>query len=227
MTNIVLTELPYINDVNADTAIQFPLGWIKNGEPLTGSTMIYGSDGILNRVSNQLQQNIVTLDNNNILMVDAINNISTNVDNINLTLGNTDISISSRVNALEIDNTAMNNNISLNTTNIVAANTNINSVISDIGAYDSNLDSVYRTVRNDLLYIKTQIGNYTGQDNNSQLVDNNSATGMKLRLETLAQAVNNNSNSISSLQYTNNEYSNRITALEERVQDLLKGTNNV
>ncbi|NYA84794.1 fibritin, partial [Escherichia coli O157:H7] len=61
-------------------------------------------------------------------------------------------------------------------------NNTVDSILADIGPFNSQANSVYRTIRNDLLWIKRELGQYAGQDINGLPVVGNSSTGMKHRI---------------------------------------------
>lgn len=176
-----LKDLPYVNGLPAEG--QQRINWIKDGEPLDGASTKYGFDGELNRGPNQVQANVVVLDENIRLIAKSTIDNTAEIATINSIL-----SVSENVDAMaqigkntksieKIDITLAENKVSLDD-----LDTRVTTIEPDIGTYNPALDTLYRPIRNDLYWIKKEMGQYPGQDINGQSVQGTEAIGMKRRI---------------------------------------------
>lgn len=174
---LTINSLPYID--GTPDSDQERIEWVKNGEKTLGSSTRYGSDGVLNRVGNQLNSNIQFLyttaqsiasalnqNTNDISVIKTSLNISSNTNLIN-DVQNAKIQIAS----LTDENTSVKSELS-------DLSTSAKSLSANIGVKDLT-DTSTRSVFQDLLWIKTELGNYASQDFNGQPVNDLSPSGLK------------------------------------------------
>lgn len=190
-TLIDLTPLPYVNGLPDEG--QSRVNWIKNGEELTGASTKNGVDGNLNRGPVQVQKNVEVVDANVVVVRDSLEQSNLRIKNVEDALG-------------VIGDVDVVKQIGLNTEAIKVLQKDsgelqtvsddhglrITHIEEDIGEFDPSRDSVYRPIRGDLLWIKTELGAYPGQDINGMSVPMAPATGLKKRMIDTAKATNDN-----------------------------------
>ena len=207
MADVNVTKIPFVDGLPSSSGDQLSINWIKNGEQLNGSTSNTGDDGQLNRVPVQLQKNIITLENNQGNIVSAVNQNTDDLDSIKEALGTSAGStVAGRVTVNEQDIALLQTAISNNDTDISTNKTDITSIKTDIGTQGPE-DTIYRTVRNDLLWIKQQVGNYTGYDIDGQISDQLGSSGMKGKITSLSDAVSSQNTRLTNLEDINEAYS--------------------
>ncbi|UPW39486.1 fibritin neck whiskers protein [Escherichia phage vB_EcoM_ESCO47] len=183
MSDITLVELPFV-DGPPDVG-QKRIDWIKNDEEITGAETKYGSEGVLNRPIAEVQRNVEAL----VINVKAVA-ASLDTANADIEVIKDILDVSGDVEALSQIGQNTQDIQSLKATTVIHADEindideRIDQIVDDIGVYNPERDSVYRTVRNDLLWIKTELGQYTGQDINGVPIPDNESTGMKRRIMT-------------------------------------------
>ncbi|ASD52073.1 fibritin neck whisker [Pseudomonas phage PspYZU05] len=204
MDKILLSPLPYVDGLPNEGQIR--INWAKNGEDFTAASTINGNDGVLNRAGVSIQKNVVALQVNQVLVGDKVNELVDNVNTINNALNildNEDIIAQVTINKTDISK------IKLKQADIIQATSDLQLKVTEmddsLGVYDPLEDSVYRTVRDDLFWIKKEMGQYPGQDINGQSVDGNDSTGMKRR--------------IMSTSFVVNQQGERLTILEQKFHD--------
>ena len=197
-----LPKIPFVDGVPDDATTQTKIIWIKNGETLDGSPDKVSNTGSLNRTGVNIQQNAVQLEQNTITHNDKINEV---IDQVNLITENIDAigdeSVIKKVNqldqdvqALTLSNTQTQNKVSQLTLSVNAQN-------DEIGEYDPEKDPKHRTIRNDIIYIKKEVGSYPGFNVDGDVDPSSTGTGLKYRVLSNQRAI--------SMQET------RITKLED------------
>lgn len=188
MADIVLNDLPFVDGPPEEG--QTRISWIKDGEDISGATTKYGNDGVMNRPVVSVQRNVETLNEN------------LNTVKISLDTANSDIKVIQGILDVSGDIEAL-AQIGINTQDIAslkvtvgehqdiitATDTTLDKLIADVGPFNAEANSVYRTVRNDLLWIKRELGQYTGQDINGVPVLGNLSSGMKHRIITNSDVI--------------------------------------
>ncbi|QJT71887.1 neck whiskers protein [Shewanella phage Thanatos-1] len=204
MEKLHLSQLPYVDGL-PDTG-QIRINWPKNGEEFTAATTVNGNDGTINRSGVAIQKNVIALKDNETKVELKVNELVDNVNTINQALNivdNEDIIAQvtkNRLDIVDIKADATETKTQVNDISLA-----VGELQSNMGEYDPLEDSVYRTVRNDLLWIKTEMGQYPGQDINGQSKDGNDSTGMKRRIMSTAFVVN--------------QQGERLTTLEQKFID--------
>lgn len=201
---IELQDLPFVNGPPQEG--QSRISWIKNGEEIEGATTKYGSDGVINRPTLATFLNAEAINDNTKTLASAINTTAADVENIKTILnvsGNTEALAQIGKNTQDIAELKVVTD--QHSIDVAVATSDITEIKNDIGTYNPITDSVYRPVRNDLNWIKNELGQYPGQDINGLAVSGNESTGMKRRIIT-------NSSEISS-------HGVRITELETKFED--------
>lgn len=176
-----LPQLPFVDGV-PDVG-QTRIGWIKNGDCLTAATTKFGHDGNLNAPAVGVQANVEALEENTIKTKDTLNIVIDSVNSINQALetsANVDIIKQINTNKENID--ILQVHMQFAESNIGELDTDIAFVKEDVGVYNAAEDPFYRTIRNNITWIKREMGAYVGQDMNGQSVVGAQASGMKKRI---------------------------------------------
>lgn len=190
--------LPYVDAAPGDG--QQRIGWIKNGERLTGASTQTSNDGTYNRAPLNIQHNVVQIDedqSNSFVkineMVDAINIIQ---DNLGVIGDNTVID---QINQNSQDIVDIKENIiELETT--VSGVLSLSQSTSDKLGHRYVEDNTTRTVYGDLYWIKTELGAYPGFDLNGNSVPASTGSGLKYRFSQVNQTVSLNTQRIAALE---------------------------
>lgn len=188
MTDITLVDLPYVD--GPPDAGQSRIEWIKNDEEITGADTKYGSEGVMNRPIVEVQRNVEALDVNIKTIASSLNTANEDIKVIQGILdvsGDVDALAQIGQNTQDID--VIKVTIQTHAGELNDLNEHIDANTDDIGVYNQETDSVYRTVRNDLLWIKNELGQYTGQDINGVPTPGNDSTGMKRRIMTNSSVI--------------------------------------
>lgn len=188
MTDITLVDLPYVD--GPPDAGQSRIEWIKNDEEITGADTKYGSEGVMNRPIVEVQRNVEALDVNIKTIASSLNTANEDIKAIQGILdvsGDVDALAQIGQNTQDID--VIKVTVQTHASELNDLNEHIDANTDDIGVYNQETDSVYRTVRNDLLWIKNELGQYTGQDINGVPTPGNDSTGMKRRIMTNSSVI--------------------------------------
>lgn len=192
-----LKQLPYI-DSDTPAEGQKSIKWIQNGTLLVGGTKEDPRSGNLNEDSVSIQKNIVVLDENIHILKDSLEGAQGDIENINIILGqvgSTDLINQVNKNTNDIANNS--NNITVNSDKIDINTTDIRTVHECLG--DKIPQSVDRTVTEDIVWVKNEIGQYSDKDVNGLDVAGNVASGLKAKFEQVAILANSNQQSINSI----------------------------
>ncbi|AWD90309.1 fibritin neck whisker [Erwinia phage Cronus] len=215
ITDLTLLKMPFTDGVPEDVE-QKRIDWIKNGDKLTAASTKYGSDGRLNSAAYGINKNVETNTANDILIAAKINELTDGVNNINSALEvSSDADIVKQIGINKTNIETLQTSTAKTEDDVETLQINADHTSEDIGVFNPELDSVYRTLRGDLLWIKTEMGKYPAQDINGLTVIDGPASGMKARIM---------SNTDQLVKTTN-----RLTDLEQKVTDSDVGTltNNV
>lgn len=180
---IELKELPFVDSVPGEG--QERISWIKNGEEILGASTKYGNDGSMNRPTVSVFKNVEVLDENVGILKTAIETSQEDIKTIQGVLDvSGDIEALSQISVNKNDISNLKTLTSEHTDILTGTNNTVDKIIADIGPFNDEENSVYRTIRNDLLWIKQELGQYSGQDINGLPVVGNASTGMKHRIIT-------------------------------------------
>lgn len=180
---IELKELPFVDSVPDEG--QERISWIKNGEEILGASTKYGNDGSMNRPIVSVFKNVEVLDENVGILKTAIETSQKDIKTIQGVLDvSGDIEALSQISANKNDISNLKTLTNEHTDILTGTNNTVDKIITDIGPFNDEENSVYRTIRNDLLWIKQELGQYSGQDINGLPVVGNASTGMKHRIIT-------------------------------------------
>ena len=197
-----LPKIPFVDGVPDDATTQTKIIWIKNGETLDGSPDKVSNTGSLNRTSVNIQQNAVQLEQNTITHNDKINEV---IDQVNLITENIDAigdeSVIKKVNQLDQDVQALTLSNTQTQNKVAQLTLSVNAQNDEIGEYDPEKDPKHRTIRNDIIYIKKEVGSYPGFNVDGDVDPSSTGTGLKYRVLSNQRAI--------SMQET------RITKLED------------
>lgn len=176
-----LSQLPFV-DATPDAG-QKRIPWIKNGECMEGASTKYGNQGSLNAAPLGIQKNVETLETNSLVTKDKLNDVIDDVNEINTALGlGTDANFVQQVAKNTSDITNLQISVTANGLDITALETDTRLLADNVGVYNAAEDSLFRTVRQNIVWIKTEMGNYTNQDINGRPLVSAIATGMKRRI---------------------------------------------
>ena len=180
---IELKELPFVDSVPGEG--QERISWIKNGEEILGASTKYGNDGSMNRPTVSVFKNVEVLDENIGILKTALETSQKDIKTIQGILDvSGDIEALSQISVNKNDISNLKTLTSEHTDILTGTNNTVDKIIADIGPFNDEENSVYRTIRNDLLWIKQELGQYSGQDINGLPVVGNASTGMKHRIIT-------------------------------------------
>lgn len=194
-----LPKIPFVDGVPDDATTQTKIIWIKNGETLDGSPDKVSNTGSLNRTGVNIQQNAVQLEQNTITHNDKINEV---IDQVNLITENIgDESVIKKVNQLDQDVRALTLSNTQTQNKVAQLTLSVNAQNDEIGEYDPEKDPKHRTIRNDIIYIKKEVGSYPGFNVDGDVDPSSTGTGLKYRVLSNQRAI--------SMQET------RITKLED------------
>lgn len=180
---IELKDLPFVDSVPDEG--QERISWIKNGEEILGASTKYGNDGSMNRPIVSVFKNVEVLDENVGILKTAIETSQKDIKTIQGVLDvSGDIEALSQISVNKNDISNLKTLTNEHTDILTGTNNTVDKIIADIGPFNDEENSVYRTIRNDLLWIKQELGQYSGQDINGLPVVGNASTGMKHRIIT-------------------------------------------
>lgn len=197
-----LPKIPFVDGVPDDATTQTKIIWIKNGETLDGSPDKVSNTGSLNRTGVNIQQNAVQLEQNTITHNDKINEV---IDQVNLITENIDAigdeSVIKKVNQLDQDVQALTLSNTQTQNKVAQLTISVNAQNDEIGEYNPEKVPKHRTIRNDIIYIKKEVGSYPGFNVDGDVDPSSTGTGLKYRVLSNQRAI--------SMQET------RITKLED------------
>lgn len=195
----MIEQIPYV--IGLPEEGQSRVNWIKNGEALEGASTKNGVDGPLNRGPVQVQQNVEVLDKNiktlNSGQISADGKIKHLEDALGI-IGDVDVIKQIGINTEDIK--GLKTTSSDLKTSVDDHELRINFIEEDIGEFNPEKDTLYRPVRDDLFWIKTEMGQYPGQDINGQPKQGSESSGMKRRIIDTAFEVNKNTTRIKTLE---------------------------
>lgn len=224
-----LPQLPFVDGV-PDVG-QTRIGWIKNGDCLTAATTKFGHDGNLNAPSVGVQANVEALEKNTIKTKDALNTVIDSVNMINEALETTaNVDIIKQINTNKENIDILQVHMQFAETNIGELDTDITFVKEDVGVYNATEDPFYRTIRNNITWIKREMGAYVGQDMNGQSIVGAPSSGMKKRIldntsELVAQRIRVKKLEDQYIESDVGEMNTRITELRDELGDKTLATN--
>lgn len=217
MAKLVIDTLPYVDGIPDE--FQSRLNWIKNSEPLDGASTRFGNDGPLNRAGVQIQKNVETVDKNVGVITGAVDELTDEVELIKKSLEIT--GDTSAIEQVYKNKTNIENHegriVSLEK-DTAKHETEITSIESDVGVYDGSSDGYYRTIRDNIVWIKKEMGAYPGQDINGQAAADAIGSGMKYRIMTNSDAISKQSIRLKTLEDDYRE--SDVGALNEEVKDI-------
>jgi len=214
-----LPKIPYVDGIPLDTVSQTSINWIINGQSLFGAKEKLGNDGNLNTHVSQVQKNAVRLELNDGYQVSKINEI---VDQVNLISSNLDGIASQDViktlNKATTDIGLIKVDLSVAKTDIAQHTLLIGSLNTEIGEYDVSKDPKHRTIRDDIIFIKKEMGAYSGYNQNGDSDPLSDGFGMKYKIMQNANAVSKQEGRIVKLEddWANSE----VGQLTQTVTDL-------
>ena len=189
---IALHKIPYVTNLPDDG--QTKIIWIKNGELLEGASTNHGHDGVLNATGVQIQENVEVLEVNIKNVANSLNETNATVEKLEELIaiaGNLDLVEQVKTNTDDIK-LVKTEQESLNET-VETTSEEVNQVIQEIGA--RSISSGTRTVFDDLVFIKSVVGQEPGRDINGNVTIGAEASGIIRKLgDTTKQVITNTGN---------------------------------
>lgn len=186
-----LKPIPFVDTVPDDD--QKRIQWVRNGECLEGAATKTSNDGTLNKVGVQVQKNIEVIDENMFKTKEKVNVLSSEVNRINESLNiENDTSLVEQI-GINRDNIGiLQEHMQFAESDIGELQASVEFLDEEVGVHNPEQDPVHRTVRDDLTFVKTEMGAYPGQDMNGREEPGTKGRGMKGRIIDIAtQAVKN------------------------------------
>lgn len=203
INKLELPHLPFVD--GCPEADQKRIPWVRNGECLTAASTKYGNDGVLNGHTLGVQKNVEALEKNSTTSKDKLNEVITEVNNISEALSiSNDTSVIKQIAENKDHIEILQVHMQFAENNIGGLETDTAFLKEDLGVFDPEEDSLYRPVRQDLLWIKTEMGQYPDQDINGIFKQGAVASGMKRRIIDNSTAIVNTIKRVTKLE---NDYS--------------------
>jgi hypothetical protein len=193
---IALHKIPYVTNLPDDG--QTKIIWIKNGELLEGASTNHGHDGVLNATGVQIQENVEVLEVNIKNVANSLNETNATVEKLEELIaiaGNLDLVEQVKTNTDDIK-LVKTEQESLNET-VETTSEEVNQVIQELGS--RSVSSGSRTVFDDLVFIKSVVGQEPGQDINGNMSPGAKASGIIRKLGDTTKQVITNTNNIAIL----------------------------
>lgn len=183
-----LKPLPFVTSLPGED--QKSIDWIRNGVLLEGASTKLGHDGILNKASVQIQENVVVIDANTKILELGLALVNESVKDIE-----DSINSSGTANIIEAVKShgetieRHESHLEEIDTSVDELNTKIDETLANVGIRSEESGTL--SVFDDLLFIKTRIGSNDNEDING-LPSTGDATGLIRKLQdTTFQAINN------------------------------------
>lgn len=186
-----LKPIPFVDTVPDDD--QKRIQWVRNGECLNAAETKTSSDGTLNKVGVQVQKNIEVIDENMFKTKEKVNVLSSEVNRINESLNiENDTSLVEQIGINRDNINILQEHMQFAENDIGELQASVEFLDEEVGVHNPEQDPVHRTVRDDLTFVKTEMGAYPGQDMNGREEPGTKGRGMKGRIIDIAtQAVKN------------------------------------
>lgn len=186
-----LKPIPFVDTVPDDD--QKRIQWVRNGECLEGAVTKTSNDGTLNKVGVQVQKNIEVIDENMFKTKEKVNVLSSEVNRINESLNiENDTSLVEQIGINRDNIDILQEHMQFAESDIGEIQASVEFLDEEVGVHNPEQDPVHRTVRDDLTFVKTEMGAYPGQDMNGREEPGTKGRGMKGRIIDIAtQAVKN------------------------------------
>ena len=189
---ITLHKIPYVTNLPDDG--QSKIIWIKNGELLEGASTKHGHEGVLNTPGVQIQENVEVLEVNIKNVAKSLNETNVTVEKLEELIaiaGNLDLVEQVKTNTSDIK-LIKTEQESLNET-VETTSEEVNQVVQELGS--RTISSGTRTVFDDLVFIKSVVGQEPGQDINGNTTPGAGASGIIRKLgDTTKQVITNTAN---------------------------------
>lgn len=216
INDLTLRQKPYVNGPPKEG--QSRIQWLLNGERPCGAETKYDDGGTLNRAPVQLNRNIDVAFDNIDLTRDKVNVIINKVNEIDENLGViASGSIVEKINNLADSVDRHDIQLEVVVADIIYLNNATDDLRSNVGEWDPAEDNTFRTLRDDTLWIKKEMGNYDGFDFNGNLASGSTSSGMKGRIMSAIGGVKKNELRIETLEksWQDSDVGKVVIALEQ------------
>jgi hypothetical protein len=200
----VLVALPYVDHFpnHTERPDQRRIQWILNGECLGAAEHVNDNSGQLNRGPVQVQKNAETLLTNEKILNDSLTEAITLLNAHDVVLGEIgDDNLAHKVHELEIKVEPISDEIiGLKQADFLLSE-EMTKLQTRVGVRDKSNDDTDRDVMEDLLFVKTTIGNIQGYDiNGNPDADVHEPTGMKRDIVMQGRAIGSNTTRIKKIE---------------------------
>lgn len=200
----VLVELPYVDRFPDHTQRpdQRRIQWIKNGDCLGAAEHENDNSGQLNRGPVQVQKNAETLLTNEKILHSSLDEVITRVNAHDVTLGDIgDDNLANKVEEIGLLIAPIPAEILALKQEDFLINDEIDNINLRVGNREPSKDSTTLNVMQDLLFVKTQIGNYQGYDiNGIPNADVTDPTGIRRDIIAQGRTIGSNTSRIKTIE---------------------------
>lgn len=190
---IKLHKIPYVTNLPDDG--QLKIIWIKNGELLVGASTKHGHEGVLNMAGVQIQENVEVLEVNikNVAEVlDSTNDTVAKLEELIAITGNLDLVEQVKTNTADIK-TLSDTQIEIKD-QLDLTSSETDKVIEDLGS--RTISSGTRTVFDDLVYVKSVVGQEKDHDINGNSTPGAESSGLTRKIEDVTKQTIKNTNEL-------------------------------
>ncbi|QPI17860.1 whisker protein [Pectobacterium phage POP12] len=194
-----LPKIPYVDGIPDEN--QESITWIRNGVNLDGAKTKVDNGGNLNKASTEIQQNIVALEDNQFSQLNKVNEL---VDNVNVIANNlpavSDGNIFTKVDKAVTDIEELTLDLQTTANQSGELQALYEALMLDVGVWNPTTDPKHRTIRKDIIYLKTELGAYPGSNTDGDPVIGAPGSGLKYRVITNAIATANQEQRLTNLE---------------------------
>lgn len=192
--DLKINSLPYVDGVPDET--QQRISWIKNGDELDGASTRFGHDGNLNSAALCVQKNVETISQNELVIQSKVNEITDQVNVISEALDiSNDAELISTISQNKADIKELRVDVDSSSILIEKNKEYIDEIIENIGNSTGN-----KTVRDEIAFVKKEIGNFENENVDGEESKGTPATGLKRRIISNTSEIVLHGNRLSSIE---------------------------
>ncbi|ARB05957.1 hypothetical protein fHeYen901_184 [Yersinia phage fHe-Yen9-01] len=186
ITKLTIPSIKFVDGLPSEG--QFSIRWIENGEQMNGADVRGGNQGQLNRSGVEIQYNVQSLIESEVKTVQKVNEVIDGLQAVNDILGEMDgQNIIEQVNSNTIRIGQIDTTLISQAQSIDQLSIRYSDLQQNVGVRAS--DPKDWTVRENIWYLKNQIGAWPDEDVNGDEVPGASGSGIKYRITTLTTSV--------------------------------------
>ncbi|AHY25415.1 fibritin neck whiskers [Serratia phage PS2] len=221
ISDLTLRKKIYVDGTPSEG--QMRIGWLLNGERPCGAETKYDHGGSLNRPGVHINTNLDIAFDNADVTADKVNVIINQVNEIKENLGVISSgSIVQKINDLSDASDKHETQIEVIASDIIYVNNAIDDLRANTGEWDPAEDNTFRTLRDDDLFLKKELGNYDGFDFNGNIAQGNASSGVKGRVMAAIGGVKQNELRIDRLEksWEDSDVGKVVIALEQQRKEI-------